>query len=265
MASAQITNSTGFVPTHAECVTLKNTLCTDAFCLMADVAIGGQVLDFITLTTGTPTPMLPSGMTAGTALLWAQMGYVVTNVVSAGFNTPMDQVHPSLNAVYECEARKSGLVWANYIGAWSATQTCRADTACVTAWTNIRTNSIAGKIELGTVQDDGAKWMQIEAIDWYVPDPTNTNTQFCNMAFATQEEKNAKAAYLLGAMTALWFTPEQQASILDTCEQDITDFVGKIVFKFMLIFSFVGLACGSLFTGLGCWCCNRKSKAVNGV
>lgn len=269
MASAQITNTTGFVPAHAACVTLKNTLCTDALCLTADVAIGGEVLNYLTLTTGAPVPMLPPGMDGQTAILWAQMAYVTTNVVSAMFNAPMDQIHPSLNAVYECEARESGLIWANYLGVWSATQTCRAVPACVTAWTNIRTNSIAGENELGTVQDDGAEWMYIEAIDWYVPQPTNTDKQFCNMAFSAMEEKNALSSYLLSSMTALWFTPEQQASILDTCDQDMEDFIVGIVtthvVKSIIIFSFVGLAIGSFFTGVGCWCCNRKSKAVNGV
>jgi len=261
MASAQITNSTtGFLPTHQACIDLKNDMCTSTDCQSIDVAAAAALLDFA------GAPELNPAMSATTAALWAQFGFVLTSALTGG---QMDQIHPDLYAVYECEARNSGIIWANAAAPWLATQTCRADPACVTAWTNIRTNSIAGAIDLGTVQDDGAKWMEIAAIGWYVPDPTNTDKQFCNMAFATQEEKNAKAGYLLGAMTALWFTPEQQASILDTCEQDVEDFVVGLVtthvVKAMLIFSFVGLAVGSLFTGLGCYCCNRKSKSVNGV
>lgn len=263
MASAQITNTTGFVPTHQECIDLKNSLCADALCLGVDVATGEQVLNYIGVTA------LPSGMSAATGILWAQMGFVVTSMVYTQYGLSMDQIHPSLNAVYECEARLSGLIWANFAGVWSATQTCRADADCVTAWTNIRTNSIDGEIDLGTKQDDGATWMHIAEIDWYVPDPTNTDAQFCNMAFAAMEEKNALASYLLSSMTALLFTAERQASILEACSQDIEDFVVGVVtthvVKSILIFTFVGLAVGSFFTGVGCWCCNRKSKAVNGV
>lgn len=264
MASAQpaINSTTGFIPTHAECVALKNTLCADALCLGVDATVGAYVLNDIGV------PSMDPGMDPLAAILWAQMAYVVTNVAMADYGG-MDQIHPSLNAVYECEARNSGLIWANYLGVWSATQTCRADAACVTAWTNIRTNSIAGAMDLGTKQDDGALWTHIPQIDWYVPDPTNTDAQFCNMAFAAMEEKNAKASYLLSSMTALWFTAERQASILAACDKDMEDFVVGIVtthvVKSILIFTFVGLAVGSFFTGVGCWCCNRKSKAVNGV
>jgi len=269
MATAQITNMTGFVPANQNCTDLKNLLCNDALCLAADVAIGAEVLGYLSMTTGAYVSQLPSGMTAETGLLWAQFGFAVTSAIATGSGLSLDQIHPSLNAVYECEARSSGLIWANYLGAWSATQTCRADADCVTAWTNIRTNSIDGEAELGTRQDDSAVWFYIQSINWYIPDPSNTDAQFCNMAFAAMEEKNAKASYLLSSMTALWFTPERQADILEFCSQDIEDFIVGVVtthvVKSILIFSFVGLAIGSFFTGVGCWCCNRKSKAVNGV
>jgi len=264
MASAQlvINSTTGFIPNITECVTLKNTLCADPLCLGVDTTVGAYVLNDI------GAASIDVGMDPNFAPLWSQMAYVVTNVIMADYGG-MDQIYPALNAVYECEARNSGLIWANYLGVWSATQTCRDDAACVTAWTNIRTNTIAGTMDLGTKQDDGAIWMHIPAIDWYVPDPSNTDAQFCNMVFAALEEENAKATYILVSMTALWFTAERQASILAFCNKDMEDFVVGVVtthvVKSILIFTFVGLAVGSFFTGVGCWCCNRKSKAVNGV
>lgn len=252
----------GFIPTTPICAQLKSMLCRDAECQAVDTNTAAQVTGYLGATS------LPAGFQTGLGSLWAQMGFVVTY---GGTGGAVKSIHPVMNWVYECEAFFTGQSYAEWVGVWKATETCMNDADCVTAWTNIRENSESGNVDAGTVQDKGATWMYIAAADWWVPDSitpgANTEANYCNMAFAAMEEKNAKASYLLSSMTAT-FTPEYAKQIADYCEDDMTAFVVGIVtehvIKAIVIFSLVGLTAGSLVTGLGCYCCcNRKSKQIS--
>lgn len=257
LAVSDATN--GFVPSVPTCARLKSLLCRDSDCRTVDTTIAYQVMATAGVTS------LPAGLTTATGGLWAQMAFVVTYFGTGG---GVNSIHPVMNWVFECEAFYTGQTWADYVGVWKATQTCMNDADCVTAFTNIRTKSESGDVEAGTSQDKGANWMYIAEIDWYVPDAANNvEANYCNMFFAALAEENAKATYLLSSMTALLFTNEYSKSINEYCSSDMEAFVEGIVTtfvtKYIIIFTFVGIFAGALSTGLGCWCCNRRSKSIS--
>lgn len=260
VVAQSVSNATyGFVPVHAECINIKTSLCSgDPNCvaldagiigfLMSDPAMAGFAGQLPPGMVGVPGVFPPETL----ALNLAQVAFMVSYNQTGGSVT---QIYPSLNAVYECEARNEGLIWAEYADTWSAVQVCMEDTACLDAFDSIReASSDKPPAPFGKFS---ATWTYVPYIDFWMPLAVdNDNDAYCGIVFAALAEENIKAINGLIAWATLNLNGDD---LLGHCN----DAVAKYTLGLVAGLSAGCLVFGLLVMGLGCYCCNgRKKEAI---
>jgi hypothetical protein len=257
VVAQSVSNATyGFVPIHAECINIKTSLCSiDATCMALDAAIIGTMMSFEGFEGF--YGQMPAGMVgvAGVfppqtlAATLAQFAFMVSYNATGGALT---QIYPSLNAVYECEARNEGLVWAQYADTWSAVQICFEDADCLAAFDSIReASSDKPPAPFGKF---GSTWTFIPEIDFWMPLAVdNDNDAYCGIVFAALAEENIKAINGLIAWATLNLNGDD---LLGHCN----DAVAKYTLGLVAGLSAGCLVFGLLVMGLGCYCCNGRKK-----
>lgn len=293
LAAASVsTDSTGFVPSDPVCAGMKAALCADADCMTLDVGIMQVILqmpmlggsgDYLcplagTCASGSFAPAF--AMTDETSAdVLATFAFAVS-VYATAQTAALTQIHPALNAVYECEARAVGLVWADHVGTWTIAQSCMNDAACMTALTNIRTVS-SNKDEMSGFMNKKtpAVWDEfaidgISLLPFWLPNQKghvfcnsagtgglfcnghegNDNDQLCNVIFAAMVEENVLAMTWIATAAGLMFNSPNE--ILADCNSRMT---GQMSMLLGLIGSGAAVG-GVLLTAITCCCIKRSSK-----
>jgi len=300
LAAAQSTSATGFVTSDATCGSIKQSLCwsdptapVDQDCMEMDFGIM-QVLLQMPMLGGSGDYLCPLPTTdpcadgsfgpgfvldATTAPILAFFGFAVSVFSTAHLDTPLTQIHPILNSIYECEARAAGLVWADYAGTWTMAQSCMNDADCMTALTNIRTvSSNKDEMNPGMNKKAEAVWDEVSLIGMWLPlqkdnalcdyDLTNLfcnghegndNDQLCNIVFAALAEENVLALTWIMTATALMFNDPDEivAHCNDTMAKGIAMLLGLTI---------AGASIGGiLLTAITCCCINKSSSKQDAI
>jgi len=298
LAAAQSGSATGFVTSDATCDFIKQSLCwsdpaapVDADCMNMDFAIM-QVLLQMPMLGGSGDYLCPTTQTcadgsygpafvldATTAPLLAFFSFAVSVMATAQLPTPLTQIHPTLNSIYECEARAAGLVWADYAGTWTLAQSCMNDADCMTALTNIRTvSSNKDEMNPGMNKKAEALWDEVSFIGMWLPlqkdhalcdysqtglfcngHEGNDDDQLCNVIFAALAEENVMALTWIATATALMFNDPDEiiAHCNDTMAKGIAMLLGLTI---------SGAAIGGiLLTAITCCCINKSSSKQDAI
>lgn len=308
IASAQqlMTYQTGFVPSDPYCLSLKNSLCysdptapVDPNCLAFDLAIMGAVLQMpafggsgdytcthpllVAVLGGTPCDVSSYGpafvLDQDLAGILAFMAFATTVSGTAATSTPLTQIYPTLNTIYECEARALGLVWANYHAIWDVTQVCMNDADCIAALDSIReVTSSKDNMLPGMNKKAEANWDYVPFIDMYLPLQSgnqlcsfqatgmfcadhdgNNDDALCNIVFAALAEENAMAMTWITTATATMFDDPDE--IVAHCNVVMAKNIGMLV-GLTVSGAAVG---GILLTAITCCCMNRRRNKEEGI
>merc|ERR1719228_2790777 len=214
-------------------------------------------------TTGIPNGMAvtPDGSHPGA--LWATMAFWVSFNGTYGKPGMLMQIHPTLRAVYECDARAAGLVWADYELLWMSAQSLLTDTnnAAFLAFEAIR----VAATDSPKIKDAGATYSPNAYLNGFMtPLPANNDMDaYCNIVFAALEEENMKAlSFIVNYATYDPSMPSGNA-LLAHCNEKMEELVMKAVIPLV-----AGVGAGCLVAGLamaciGCWCYNKNNANKN--
>lgn len=188
-----------------------------------DICVEGQLADAgvdASVITGVP-------MTAV-----AQAYALCALAINAGYLGGMDMLYPE-SALYQCECDNmpEGCDWQEASQIAVSSSVCMQDTACVTAWNDIKTETMK----------EGVTWGQgAPGLDF--PDSANGNPEYCTILQTSMTEANVKAMALGMSLFATGMAPGAGDAAVDECNdiimETITAEVGKMVMMFALISGF---------------------------
>merc|ERR1719228_3224571 len=178
---------------------------------------------------GATTTGLPDGMTAQTGALWGAVGFMASFNATYGTAGMLMQIHPTLRAVYECDARAAGLVWADYELLWMSAQSLLTDTnnAAYIAFEAIR----VAATDSPKIKDAGATYKPNAYLNGFMtPLPADNDMDaYCNIVFAALEEENMKTlSFIVNYATYGADMPNGNA-LLAHCNEKMEELVMKAV------------------------------------